>query len=172
MTFEELQSTLLSTVWGVVLLGAIGSVLGGFLVYFAKKIIFSCANKLKSNFPKTRLFYPIYRSAILGHSIKELKVKEHENADYILFAIRASIMSAMDIVLSFFLMFLTAIVSIFFGLDRPILLTLLLSLTILSVFAWLKSGTYSLSLILGETYKAEKELNKAIPKKYEKGKVG
>jgi hypothetical protein len=167
ITFTELQSLLLSTVWGVILLGAVGSILGGIIIFLVKKSIAKFVANLKHNFPKNRLFYPFYRSILLGQNIKELKGKEHQDADFILFAMRATLMSAIDLILFFLISFLTAIVAIFWGLERPILLTSLLSLSMLSAFAWLKSGVYSLSLIAGETYEAGKEINKSIPKKYQ-----
>ena len=170
LSFKDLQTTLLSTVWGVILLGAIGSILGGFIIMLTKKLTINLINSLKNNFPKTRLFYPIYRAAILAQSIKKLKCHEQKESDFVLFAIRQSVMFIAETLLFFFVAFLTLIVIIFFGLERPILLTTLFSLSILTFFNWLKSGVYSLCLISGETYSAQKELDKSIPKKYSTSK--
>ena len=166
LSLEELQKTLLSTVWGVILLGALGSILGGFLILLMKKVVSRLVVKLKKDFPKTRLFYPFYRAATLGKSLKDLKSKEQKDSDFVLFAIRQSVMFVADTILLFFTFSLTAIVAIFFGLDRPLLLTFLVSLSILSIYSWLKSGIFSLTLISGDTYHSHKKLEGAIPKKY------
>lgn len=166
LILEELKIVLLSTIWGVILLGALGSILGGFLIFLMKKIISILIVKLKNSFPKSRLLYPLHRAITLGRSIKSIKSNEQNESDFVLFAIRQSIMFLADTMLLFFVFLLTSIVAIFFGLERPILLIFLVSLSILVIYNWLQSGCFSLALISGDTYHAHKKLDKSIPKKY------
>jgi hypothetical protein len=168
ITFEQIQTSLLSTVWGVVLLGAAGSVFGGLFIYLVKNLCFFLINKIKNHFPKNRLFYSLYRAISLGEKLKNIKKEEHKSYDYLLFVIRTFLSSSVDFILFLLLSLLTAIVAIFFGLERPFLLVTLISITLLSFVAMVKVSLYCLVLVDGVSYQKAKELENSTPKKYKK----
>ncbi|WP_028862416.1 hypothetical protein [Psychromonas aquimarina] len=165
-TLEQFTEFLLTTILGVILLGAVGSILGGLLVFLVKKIFVLSVERIRKYSPANRMLFPLKRSYFTAIQLRTEYVTEAYEFEYPLYVVKKLIIFALDAVIFICFALLTAIVSIIYGLDRPILLSYLISFMLFFFWKMLKTAVHS-SALVGENVRiSAHKIDGKTPKKY------
>jgi ABC-type multidrug transport system fused ATPase/permease subunit len=152
------------SVWGILILGAVGSIVGAFIIYLVKKIF----NHINSNKQKYLASF-LYKYFIHVNISEKLSCKLHpsQDAKYIAWCISEFSYFICSFLSLGLLLFFTAIVVLFFGIDRPILLSVLISIIILLVHFYFKSLVSTIGLIDDNIWSAYKEIKNSQSTNYD-----
>ena len=158
-----IKKFLLETIWGILILGASGSILGGIIIYIVKKVT------VFVNSHKENIFYTVthryYRQIEIGK-----KFIKHQNpskdSGYIVYCIGEWFYLS---VLSFALisvLIMGALILLFFGLERPYLLSSSVSLALLLLNSFIKQGMFCTSMYDEEVDKVYEDIESKQPNGY------
>jgi len=152
------------TVWGILILGAAGSIVGAFIIYLVK-ILFTHINTNKEKYWNSFLYK--YFIHVNISSKLSFKLQPSQDAKYIVWCISEfSDFICSALYLGLILCF-TAIVVLFFGIDRPILLSVLISIIILLAHLCLKNIVSTIGLIDRNIWSAYEEIKNSQPTSYD-----
>ncbi|MFB1095389.1 hypothetical protein ACEWH9_14630 [Vibrio diabolicus] len=162
MEFLEIKKWLMETLLGVITLGAFGSILGSILIYVLRrtgKYLYNSRKKIL-----LKLFYPIGRQIEIGRSVNNQYAPNTEDGQFLVYHVDATASSVIDANIFLCFITLTAHVSIAHGIERPILLSALIALTLISAFGALKSSLRVSSHTSKELSGNIRQIKKTFPK--------
>ena len=162
--FASSEKFFTQSVWGILILGAVGSIVGAFIIYLVKKI-FAHINSNKQKYLNSFL-YKYFIHFNISDKLSR-KLNPSQDAKYIAWCISEfSDFICSSLSLGLILCF-TAIVVLFFGIDRPILLSVLISIIILLANLCLKNLVSTIGLIDRNIWTAHKEIKNSQPTNYD-----
>ncbi|MGJ4747853.1 hypothetical protein ACQV5M_15965 [Leptospira sp. SA-E8] len=165
--FKSFEEFLLRSVWGVITLGAIGSIAGAVIIFVIGRI----ANYFKLN--TVELFNAFfYRYLKSNESASNLSINQQpsEDAKYIIYAITELADLLMSTVCLTVILSTLIIISVLTGLDHPYVLACLIAGMILLINAWLHSLASLAGFIDDKIYENHKTIIKNLPATYQSWK--
>lgn len=164
MSFEAIQQWFMGTIYGVLLLGTMGSVIGTGLIFLAKKV----ARKIlaKRNDIILRLIFPLGLMVERGEALRNSVGSTTRDGRYLGYVIVVCCYSVFGIVASFCFLSLSAYIFINYYLDRPGLLSFFVALTLISIYGLLKDVVYLRCLVCDIVHGEYDRIKKEQPKNY------
>jgi hypothetical protein len=164
INYQFVQDWLLKTVWGVLVLGAIGSIIGAIVIFVLKKITKKVVESKDGII--MRLIYPMGREIEIGEKIRNALGPTGRDGQFLIYHTYQSLGFIFDIFALILSVTLTAHVAIAYGLERPILLSVIIALNLILFRAFLKSGIRLCSHVSEAIELAADEIEKSQPKKF------
>ena len=164
MEFQSsLEAFFLKSVWGVLVLGACGSILGGIIIFLLKKLYIYASSKRELFFMS--FMYKYYRE----HEISEKFVDEHGpsiDAKIVVYAVGRWVEAVLYFLILGLIVLLTSIVGIFYGLERRYLLSCLIAMTLISLHYFIKVAASSVGCMDYEMHSSYEEIRSQQPKSF------
>ena len=160
-----LKTWLLTTVPGVILLGALGSIVGSILIMVTRKI----AQRLKGRWRRFRIsfLYRLFgRDIQIGERFHDHYAAQAESSAYVLFVLSELVEFLTVTGLAIISIAITTVVAIWYGLDRPVLLAAGISISIMLAIKFTRQGVYMSTLTETSAYKVAEQIKEAQPKRY------
>ncbi|EIZ1900378.1 hypothetical protein MOS04_004634 [Vibrio parahaemolyticus] len=164
MDIEVIKHWLMNSIWGVITLGSLGSLLGALILFLLKKI-FSKVNSSKDRFLGA-LLYPIMRQNFWGEAMREHIAPDSKDVRYLVYYMERIAYCIMDFITFLVCVSFLGHVLIAYGLERPLLLSFLIAVNILTFIAALKSMMYSDGHQDQDIQKKREVIEKALPRKF------
>ncbi|WP_133406541.1 hypothetical protein [Parashewanella tropica] len=166
----ELKTFLLESIQGIIILGAIGSILGGFLVYLSKKSFTYLLIKINELAFAERMKHPLVRTVKAAAKLREAHAEQHASFDYQLYVSRKMMFATIDFIILICTLTLTLGTLIAFGIERPLVLSALLSVLILAFVSALKTSLHIVVLTSEKAEAIDNQIHAEIPKSYKEYK--
>jgi predicted PurR-regulated permease PerM len=160
---EAMQDWLLKSILGVIVLGAIGSIIGAIIYRLIKTIV------IRIGKIKDRVFMwimqPIFKGAEKAEKFRELFGHKSTETKYIAYMIYEASIFIGNVIILFISLAITIIILLFFSLDKPIALSAFIAINIFMIIETLKQGLYLLNLLSNDTINTIIAFEKGKPKK-------
>lgn len=161
---EELKAWLLQSVPGVILLGAIGSIIATILIYVVRLTLKSLINSKERIV--MRLLYSYAKTIEVGERFRDVHAPQSAETRYL-----ASVVYETGMFLGVATMLLLSISTtlmtyLTFALERPLALSSFVGMTLFFANKTLKHGLYITSLLSPETLDRKDAIEKAQPKTF------
>ena len=160
---EVIRSWFLETIAGVILLGALGSLLAWLLLILLKRL----ARPLGPT--STRVYYAVvyrfFRQIEVAGRVRALYSKKNPDADYLVFLVFKLAAVLTSTMLAFFSTVFMLAIGIVYRLDRPMLLAVSLAVWIPSVIYCLRQGAAFWVLTGNRVSRYEDEMGTIHPKR-------
>jgi hypothetical protein len=162
--FQFLQAWLIETVWGILLLGAAGSVVGAVIIYLTKRL----ATKIieSKDVAMMRMLYPLGREVEIGEKIRGVLGPVNRDAQFLVYHTLQSLGCIFDTFALLLSLTLTAHLAIAYGIDRPVLLSVMIALNFIFFWGFLKSGLRLSSHVTQIVESTAKKIDDDQPKKF------
>lgn len=165
-----LSQWLTTTVPGILILGAFGSILGGIIIYVVR-LIFQRAPRLWK-FVQQTVLYPYVREIEIGERLAEAAPELDDSQDLQLFMFwgfcEVVIFSGwVGLAVTF-----TSGVAVLYGLSRPMLLAFSISVTLLLCGGLIRTGLRYVGAFDTRAGGVEEELERTLPKTYRHWRFG
>lgn len=152
------------TVWGVLFIGIAGSILGALLIAAIKYAFRYLRKNAFTHF--LQAIYPIAREGLAANLLAEQLVANSNFLKlygYLAYSAAnfASISSALFVSVA-----VTVFTIINFGLERPLIQSACIAVTLYTFYIWLKSGVVLSYLIMGNFDDEIKKMKLQVPKSY------
>lgn len=157
-----LKKWFMESLTGVITLGALGSILGTVLVSLLRRMwkrLYESRKKLLF-----KVAYPLGKQIEIGRVVNKNHSPKGDEGQFLVYHIGASASSAKDFMIFLCFVTLAAHVAIAYGIERPILLSSLIALTLISAFGALKSSLRVHSHISSELSGSIRSIKKEFPK--------
>ncbi|EGR4177549.1 hypothetical protein DDN05_17860 [Vibrio cholerae] len=164
MDLVEAQKWLMETIWGIITLGAFGSLLGAFLLYMLKTLLVKF-NRSKESLIRS-LLYPIFKHSLHGEAMRDQLAPKSADAKYLVYHIENASNAIMSFTIFLVCFSFLGHVLIAYGLERPLLLSFLIAVNILTFYSALNSMMYSDGHLDDEIRVMQKKIEKCLPKNY------
>lgn len=164
MEIEVIKNWLMNSIWGVITLGSLGSLLGALILFLLKKI-FSKVNSSKDRFWGA-LLYPIMRQNFWGEAMRKHIAPDSKDVRYLVYYMEHVAYFILDCITFFVCVSFLGHVLIAYGLERPLLLSFLIAINILTFITAIKSMMYSDGHQDEEIQNKREIIEKAIPRKF------
>ncbi len=155
---------MLQSVPGVILLGAIGSIIATGLIYFVR-LIFKNFVDSKERIAK-RLVYGYRKSIDLGEQFRDMHGPYSNETRYLASVVYETGMFVGVAIMLLLSLALSILVYVMFALEKPLPLSTFIGATIFFANKTLKDGLYITSLLSQETLDAKEAIEKAQPKSF------
>lgn len=154
----------MQSLFGVLLLGALGSILGAAIISIVRRVI-RFLSKHKEYFYLKIVYRFIYIPYESGSRFTKL-VSPSNDAKYILYYITqlAEVIILFFVSLSFFI--LVSFIILLYGIERPYLLSFIVSIFLLTFFGWFNSFVRCLGFISVEHHELMKKVKLEQPKTF------
>ena len=161
---EELKAWLLQSVPGIILLGAIGSVIATFLVYLVRLIVKSFIDSKERI--AMRFIYGYWKSVECGERFRDLHAPHTNETRYLASIVYETGMFIVVAVMLILSLALSLLVYVMFAIEKPIALSTFIGATIFFANMTFKHGLYITSLLSQETINTKEAIEKAQPKTF------
>lgn len=164
MNFEAMQHWFLGTIYGVLILGATGSILGTVLIFLIKKLARNIF--LKRNDILIRIMLPLGLMIERGRAIRDAEGVASKDGKYLVFVMVMCCYTIFGVVAAFCFFSITVYIFIHYYLDRPVLLSFFLALSLIFLYGLLKDFLYLRSLACNDLFDEHQRIKKEMPKNY------
>ncbi|NIY86118.1 hypothetical protein [Vibrio campbellii] len=164
MEIEVIKQWLMDSIWGIITLGALGSLFGALILFLLKKT-FAKVNSSKDRFLRV-LAYPIMRQNFWGEAMRKHIAPNSEDVRYLVYYVERIAYCIMDFVTFLVCVSFLGHVLIAYGLERPLLLSFLIAINILTLVSTLKSLMFSDGHQDEDIQNKREIIEKALPRKY------
>jgi hypothetical protein len=158
------EKFLLETVWGILILGACGSIIGGSIIYLLKGLY----RKISSNreLYLKRFLYKYYIESVISEKLMET-IKPSKDIKYAFFANWELAELIIEVIALFLVLFFIAIVAMLYGVERPYVLSMSISLAFIFAHNCLKNAFSSFGFLDSEIFQLQKSIGRTQPKNYD-----
>jgi hypothetical protein len=165
----EIEKFLLETIWGILIIGAVGSILGGIIIYMVKKLA------AYFNIHKESIFlsflYRYYSPLIIGEKLAT-QASPSKDSLYICWVSSELAWWITFTLTLLFNLLLISIILLFFGTERPFALGFSISLALLLLHYFIKQSSYIYGLASQEAqFDAFKAAKLKHPKNFKEWKT-
>lgn len=161
---EEFKAWLLQSIPGVILLGAIGSIIATMLIYIGQSALKSLINSKERIV--MRLIYGYVKSIEVGETFRDVHVPHSPETRYLASVVYETGMFLSVAAILFLSISTTIMVYLIFALERPLVLSSLVGLVLFFANKALKHGLYITSLLSQESIDTKEAIEKAQPKTF------
>jgi hypothetical protein len=163
--FAALKGWLLGTVWGVIILGAIGSVIGSILWVLIRRL----SRRLVGSWYRL-LFALAYtrfgRHIEIGEKLRAQYAEESKAQRYMVHVVVTAANTLFESMLATAAVLGTIAIAVVYGIHRPLLLVVAISITVPLVLQCIRSGVYLICFVDQSIQDMEERIESSQPKRY------
>lgn len=162
MDLIDLKAWLLGTIWGVIVLGAMGSILGVFLLYVIKVCWGGMAERRLLLLQK--IFFPIRRDIYQAETLVNIMGPRTPDGKYVGYLIVETFYALLEAIAFFMSLGFSLYVYIAFSLERPVLLSFFVGLSLFISYDFLRTIVSLSALISEDIFTLAEKLGEESPK--------